>query len=145
MLPKLVVKHLNLELSNLHDGILHLEEALLSSESPACPVYVVKVPVSYGFVDEHPAELFFIRFSDIFNIFHLKQLHRNLILLVALSMQHKLFADEDLPSIAIMDPFYMLESVVSSPGDRIIVVKQIEQFLVEHREKEVLLLPYFPE
>ena len=145
MLPKLVVKNLNSKLSNLHDGILHLEEALLSSESPACPVYAVKVPVSYGFVDEHPAEIFFIRFSDIFNVFHLKQLHRNLVRLVALSMQHKLFTDEDPPSGAIMDPFYMLESVVSSPGDRIIVVKQIEQFLVEHSEEEVLLLPYFPE
>ena len=114
-------------------------------KSPTLPVYVVKVPQGMGFVTEHPTELFFIRFSDIFNVFHLKQLHRTLVRLVSLSLQQKIIADKAPVSVAIMDPFYMLESVVSSPGDRIIVVKQIEQFLAENNEKEVLLLPYFPE
>ena len=64
--------------------------------------------------------------------------------LVALSMASQIIR-EGTPRFAIMDPFYMLESVLRGPGDRVIVKKQIEDFLVANYKKEVILIPYFPE
>ena len=105
---------------------------------------MVKVPKGMGFVDKDPAEVFFLRFDDIFNMFHLKRLHPTLVRLVALSMAHQIIREET-PGIAIMDPYYMLESNLRNPGDRVIVTKQIEEFLVANKQKEIILLPYFPE
>jgi hypothetical protein len=48
----------------------------------------------------------FIRYDDIFGLFHMHQLDRNLVRLVSLSMAHDIFM-ENTPHIAIMDPFYM--------------------------------------
>ena len=52
---------------------------------------------------------------------------------------------EETPAIAIMDPYYMLESNLGDPRDRLIVTKYIEDFLVANKQKEIILLPYFPE
>ena len=38
-------------------------------------------------------------------------------------------------------PFYMLESVMRSLGDRVIAKKQIEKFLVANKHKEIILMP----
>jgi hypothetical protein len=59
-------------------------------------------------------------------------------------MAHQIITEET-PGVAIMDPFYMLESVMGSPGDRVIVTKQIEEFLVANKHKKIILMPYFPE
>jgi hypothetical protein len=104
---------------------------------------VVKVPPGVGFVDKYPAEVFFIRFDDIFNVFHLRRLDPTLVRLVALRMAHDIM-EENTPGVAIMDPFYMLESIMASPGDRVLATKHIEQFLVANKNKEIFLMPYFP-
>jgi hypothetical protein len=64
--------------------------------------------------------------------------------LVGLSMALQIIREET-PSVTIMDPLYMLESIMRSYGDRVIVKKQIENFLVGNNQKEVILMPYFPE
>ena len=45
------------------------------------------------------------------------------------------------PGVAIMDPFYMLQGTM----DRVLATKHIEQFLVVNKNKEIILIPYFPE
>ena len=44
-----------------------------------------------------------------------------------------------------MDPYYMVEWILSSPGDRVIVTRYIEEFFMENKDKDVILVPYFPE
>jgi hypothetical protein len=97
-----------------------------------------------GFVETNPSRMILIRLDDIFNIFHMKRLHRTVVQIVALSMASKIIRDGT-PRVAIMDPFYVLESVLRVPGDWVIVKKQIEDFLVDNYKKEVILIPYFPE
>ena len=115
ILPPHVVQNMTGDMRSLHDGVLQLEKDLLRMKSPTYPVFVVKVPKGMGFLDKSPAEVFFIRFDDIFNMFHLKRLHPTLVRLVALSMAHQIIR-EDTPGIAIMDPYYMLESNLRNPG-----------------------------
>jgi len=129
---------------SVHDTVLHVEKELLKMKSPTYSVHVVKVPKGMGFVDINPAEVFFIRFDDIFNVFHLRRLHHTVVRLVALSLAHQIIREET-PGVAIMDPFYMLESVMRSLGDRVIAKKQIEEFLVANKHKEIILMPYFRE
>jgi hypothetical protein len=52
---------------------------------------------------------------------------------------------ENTPVVAIMDPFFLLESVVCCPGDDKIVEKYIADFLVANPDKETVSMPYFPE
>jgi hypothetical protein len=74
ILPPEVVERMTGDLRSVHDTVLHVEKELLKMRSPSYPVHVVKVPKGMGFVDNHPAEVFFIRFDDIFNLFHLRRL-----------------------------------------------------------------------
>ena len=110
---------------------------------PTYPLFVAKVPKGMGVVKESPADLIFLRFDDIFNMFHLKRFHPTLVCLVALSMAYQV--KEKTPGITIMDPYYMLESNMRIPLDRIIVTKYIEDFFMANKQKKILLLPYFPE
>jgi hypothetical protein len=47
--------------------------------------------------------------------------------------------------IVIMDPFYMDELFLGAPGNRAIVLKYIEDFMVANKDKDCFLMPYFPE
>ena len=64
--------------------------------------------------------------------------------LVALKMVHDIM-EESTPGIAIMDPFYMLKGTMAHPRDRVLATRHIEQFLVGNKNKEIFLIPYFPE
>ena len=64
-----------------------------------------------------------------FNLFHFKRLDRSLVRQVSLSMAHQIIVEKT-PNTAIMDPFYMLESNMANHGNRVIVTKQIEDFMV---------------
>ena len=122
--------------------VLQIEQDLLKISNPGYPLHVAKVPPGMGFVDKDPANLFFIRFDEIFNLMHLKRLAPCFIRLVALKMQLDIMA-ENTKKVAIMDPFYMFESIVSSPMDRVFAIKRIEEFLLANRKKEIFLMPYF--
>ena len=43
-------------------------------EYPTYPVFPVKVPKGMGFFDKPPFDMFFLRFHEIFNMFHLSWL-----------------------------------------------------------------------
>jgi hypothetical protein len=56
--------------------------------SPSYPVFFVRVPKKLGFIDRSPGDVFFLRFDDIFEMFHRRRLDPTLVRLVALSMTH---------------------------------------------------------
>ena len=144
ILPEEYRDKLSGPMRSLHDSVLTVEKQLLGMGSPTYPVFVARVPKNMGFVDKSPGDVFFLRFDDIFKMFHLQRLHHTLVRLVPLSMAYPVIKVET-PGIAIMDPYYMLESNLSTDGKWLIVTRYIEDFLVANKQKEIILLPYFPE
>ncbi|KAK1630829.1 hypothetical protein QYE76_005144 [Lolium multiflorum] len=63
----------------LQHTINYLESVLLKDKDPNYPVFSVKVPEDPNFVHEDPADIFFIAFEDVFNLFHSKRLDYNLL------------------------------------------------------------------
>ena len=85
--------------------------------SPSYPVFVGMVPKGFGFVDTYPGDVMFLRFNDIFDMYHMRRLYPTFVRLVALSMAHKIMKEET-PGVAIMDPYYMVEWILRSPEER---------------------------
>ncbi|KAK1683316.1 hypothetical protein QYE76_044164 [Lolium multiflorum] len=67
----------------------YLESVLLKEKDPNYPVFSVKVPSDQNFVNEDPADILFIAFEDVFNLFHSKRLDYNLVRLYAINLQMK--------------------------------------------------------
>jgi hypothetical protein len=144
MLPEHVVKKLTPDMRSLHETVLHVENLLLKSKDPGYPLFVAKVPTGMNFVEKYPADLCFIRFNDIFSIYRMQALHFSVVRLVALSLSAQIVKEET-PTIAIMDPFYMRESIICNAGDRAIATQQVEDFMLANIKKGAILIPYFPE
>uniref|UniRef100_A0ACD5YPA0 Uncharacterized protein n=1 Tax=Avena sativa TaxID=4498 RepID=A0ACD5YPA0_AVESA len=144
MLPKNLRKLASSELQSVHDGVLTIERRLLSEKDPSHLVFVVKVPPGLGFIDNAPADLFFLRFDDIFNMFHLYPLHYTMVRLFSLSLAMQIIR-ENTPGIAIVDPYYMRDGCLGSPSERRIVASYLKRILVANKTKEYILVPYFPE
>ncbi|KAK1661348.1 hypothetical protein QYE76_049507 [Lolium multiflorum] len=102
------------------------------------------VPTGMNFVEKYSAGLCFIWFNDIFDVFRMKMLHFYVVRLVALSLSSQI-VKEGTPGVAIMDPFYMRESIICNAGDRAIATKQVEDFLLVNIKKSGILIPYFAE
>ena len=80
-------------------------------ESPTYPLFIVNVPKGFDFVDKYPADVFFLRFQDIFSMFHMHRLHRNYVHLFMLVESYRARKEQELsPSLAIADPYYLYES-----------------------------------
>ena len=144
MLPEHVVKKLTPDMRSLHETVRHVENLLLKSKDPGYPLFVAKVPTGMNFVEKYPADLCFIRFNDIFSIYRMQMLHFSVVRLVALSLSSQI-VKEGTPTIAIMDPFYMRESIICNAGDRAIATRQVEDFMLANIKKGAILIPYFPE
>ncbi|KAK1605574.1 hypothetical protein QYE76_029247 [Lolium multiflorum] len=144
MLPEHVVKKLTPDMRSLHETVRHVENLLLKSKDPGYPLFVAKVPTGMNFVEKYPADLCFIRFNDIFSIYRMQALHFSVVRLVALSLSAQIVKEET-PTIAIMDPFYMRESIICNAGDRAIATQQVEDFMLANIKKGAILIPYFPE
>ena len=89
-----------------------------------------------------PEELFFITYEDIFKLFHMLRLDRNVVRLVSLKMAHDIIVEKT-PDLSIMDHFYMTVGTIDK--EQVFVVKYITDFLVANKDKSCFLLPYFPE
>ena len=74
----------------LQHTIHYLEGVLLKDKDPNYPVFSVKVPEDLNFVQEDPADIFFIAFEDVFNLFYWKRLDYNLVRLYVLNLQMKI-------------------------------------------------------
>ena len=129
----------------MHTTILYLEEALLKEKDPSYPVFTVNVPEDPDFVHEDPAELFFIAFEDVFNLFHLRRLNYNMVRLYAINLQLKIKREVP-PNIVVADPYYMRDSqLVEGSTTRTRAVEYLESFMLRYKEKNTILLSVFPE
>ena len=129
---------------SLHDRIKCLEQVLLRDPNPNYPVFTVKVPKDVHFIHEAPADLFFIAYEDIFNLFHSRWLDYNLVCLYALHLAMKINR-ENTPDIAVVDPYYMRGCHLAGSGEREMAKQYLQKFLVDNKRKNVILLPFFPE
>ena len=146
MLPERLVKMLSSDMRSLHDGVLFMEGRLLQEDEPTYPVLMAKVPDSEqcAFVTTGSADVIFLRFDDIFRMFHMHALHPSMVRLLALSLAHQLCI-EDTSGIAIMDPFYMEDIFLHDTKGKAKVKRYIQNFMREHVFKRIHLIPYFPE
>jgi hypothetical protein len=142
MVPKHIPSQMTSDMRNLHESVLYLEEKLLKERHPSYPVFTVKVPADLGFVTTYHGDLCFIRFEDIFRLFHMLRLDRSLVCLVSLSMAHDIIVEKT-PGFAIMDPFYMSEAYIGK--EQSFIATCIKNFLVANKDKDCFLMPYFPE
>ena len=129
-------------MKSLHDTVLTEELRLLGQTYPSYPVLTVRVPTNFGFVTTYPADLMFIRYEDIFRLFHMQRLERNFVRLVTLSMAHDLIVEKTL-GVAIMDPFYMTRGITAN--EQAFLAMYVKDFLVANKDKQCFLIPYFPE
>ena len=128
----------------LQNNILYLEETLLKEKNPGYPAFTVKVPKELvNFVQEDPADLFFIAYEDIFNLYHSKRLDYNMVRLYALDAAMKIRRDGT-PYVAIVDPYYMRDShLVEGSTTRETAKEYLVRVFLANKDKTVLLLPYF--
>ena len=128
----------------LQESILHLEELLLKDKQPSYPAFAVQVPKELvDFVQEDPADVFFIAYEDIFKLFHTQRLDYNMVRLYALDMAMKIRRDGT-PYVAVVDPYYMRDSHLS-PGShtREAALEYLVRVMLANKRKNVLLLPFF--
>jgi hypothetical protein len=129
---------------NLMHGIMFLEEGLLKETNPSYPIFTAKVPTDVGFIDDHPADIFFISYEDVFKLFNAKRLDYNVVRLYALQRAMKVNREQN-PSIAIADPYFMREGMLLNPANRARAKNYLQKFLLDNKSKKDILLPYFPE
>jgi hypothetical protein len=144
MLTKEMLANAGGAIVNLHDIIQYLEERLLKEKNPGYPVYTIKVPKGHGFVDRAPADIFFVRYKDIYNLLHSNRLDYNLVHLYSLHMASKA-KREKTKGIVIVDPYYMRDVALANKGDRAMVKEYLGNIFVENPTIDSILLPCFPE
>ena len=142
MLDEEMLKAASGTMRSLHDSVLYIEQDLLKEKKPRHPVFVVKVPADLDFVLQNEADMFFVRFEDIYKMLHLKRMHHTLVRLYSLKMAYLTIKDKT-PGVAIVDPFYMRESIMRD--DPRVVVEYLQDFMLKHKREPYLLMPYFPE
>ena len=101
------------------------------------------MPLNMGFITTIPADMIILRFSEIFNLFHLYRLDHSLVRLFSLSMAMTVKRDKT-SGIAILDPFYMCESAVMDDGDASLASVYIKDFMLQNASKDFFLLTYSP-
>ena len=145
ILPGDLIRVASGAMHNLHSTILYLEECLLKEKDPSYPVFQVRVPEDPDFVHEEPADLLFIAFEDVFNLFHLRRLDYNMVRLYAINLQLKIKRELP-PQVTVADPYYMRDSqLVEGSATRTRAVEYLESFMLRYQGKNYILLPVFPE
>ena len=128
----------------LQQSILYLEEQLLKEKHPSYPAIAVQVPKELvDFVQEDPADVFFIAYEDIFKLFHTQRLDYNMVRLYALDMAMKIRRDAT-PYVAIVDPYYMRDSHLEEGSKtRETATEYLVKVMMANKRKNALLLPFF--
>ena len=145
MVPANALAAIEGDLRRLHDHVLSTERSLLASDDPGYPLYTVHVPSSCKmYVHTCPADLFFLRFDYIFQMFQMRTLDFTFVRLYALHMNY-IVRREQVTGLAVADPYYMHEGFLSiNDANRQYASQYIEEFLVSNKDKETILLPYHP-
>ena len=144
MLPAAMLDAATGPMCSLHDSVLTIERRRLREKDLAYPVFTAKVPEEKGFVACDIGRVIFLRFDDIFAMFHLFPLHYTFVRLFALSMEMRIIRDKT-PDIVIVDPFYMRAKLLSSSGDRRVASDYLQGVILANKDKDNFLVPYFPE
>ena len=140
-----LLSHTKGPMLSLHGAIVTMEGLLLKDKDPNYPVLTVQVPKNADFVTEAPADMFFIAFEDIFNLFDSRRLDYNLVRLYAINMVMKIQRDV-VPYVAVADPYYMRDSqLVQGSETREKATEYLQKFMLNNKRKNNLLLPFFPE
>ena len=93
MLPDNVLGVVRPEIKSVHDKVLLLEKELIKENNPSYPLFPGKVPMGMGFVDIYPGDVFFVRYSDIFDMFHMKPLPPSMVRLFVLNLAQQLIRE----------------------------------------------------
>jgi hypothetical protein len=117
MLTKEMLANAGGAIMNLHDSIQYLKERLLQEKNLGYPVYTIKVSKGHGFVDTSPAEIFFMRYEDIYNLLHSNRLDYNLVRLYTLHMALKANREKT-KVIVIVDLYFMRDVALVNEADR---------------------------
>ena len=146
MLPENALKVLKLELRRLHDHVLSTEESLLRAPTGIAgyPLYAAKVPAGLDFNYHSPADMIFLQFDYIFEMLHMTRLDFTFVRLYALHLNY-LVKKEELSHIAVADPYYMSKSFLKQGDLECTEVEAyITKFMLDKKDKEMILLPYHP-
>ena len=95
----------------------------------------------FHFVDTPPADKFYVRFDEIFNLFHLRMLYPLLLHLSALHQAYLAKADPNI-NVAVGDPYLMHSGNMRTPAGHKTVMDYITKLMLATCEKDCLLLPY---
>lgn len=87
--------------------------SLLRSNDLVYPLYAVKVPKGLGFVDISAADIFFLRFDYIFEMYHMRRLDFTSVRLFALHLSY-VVRKEQILAIAVVDPYFMYENFLKA-------------------------------
>ena len=127
----------------LQQIISFLEESLLQQDNPMYPAFVAKVPNELvDFVQDEPADVFFIAYEDVFNLFHSKRLDYNMVRLYCLDLARKMRRDNT-PYVSIVDPYYMRESILEVSTTREKAKEYLVRVFMANKTKNYVLVPYF--
>ena len=144
MLPPKPLEALSGDLRRLHDHVLSTEKSLLASKDPGYPTYAARVPEGKCYVDTRPAEVFFLRFDHIFEMFLTRRLDFTIVRLFALHMS-SVMKREEVSQICVADPYYMHESFLSlGDFERETARDYLQNFMVQNKDREIVLVPYHP-
>src|SRR3954469_21481396 len=146
MLPANALKGLTPEIRRLHDHVLSMELNLLRAPTGTAgyPLYAAKVPSGLDFNHISPADLIFLRFYYIFEMLHMRRVDFTFVRLYALHLNY-LVKKEELSQIAVADPYYMSESFLNLGDEECKgVEKYITKFMLDNKDKEIILVPYHP-
>ena len=102
------------------------------------------MPEGKCYVDTRPAEVFFPRFDHIFEMFLTRRLDFTIVHLFALHMS-SVMKREEAPQICVADPYYMHESFLSlGDFERETARDYLQNFMVQNKDREIVLVPYHP-
>ena len=101
------------------------------------------VPEGLDFVDTPPADKFYVRFDEIFNLFHLRMLYPSLLCISVLHQAYLAKADPNI-NVAVGDPYLMHSGTLRTPAGRYDMKEYITTLMLATRESDSLLLPYRP-
>ena len=113
----------------------------MKAKKRAYPVWTVMVPEGFHFVDTPPADKFYVRFDEIFNLFHLRMLYPSLLRLSALHQAYLAKANQNI-DMAVGDPYLMHSGTMRTPAGRKVLTDYITKLMLPTCEKDCLLLPY---
>jgi hypothetical protein len=102
------------------------------------------VPKALGFIDISPADMFFLRFNHIFEMYHMRRLDFMFVLLFALHLNY-VVRKEEISAIAVADPYFMYDKFLKAGKvKRDVASWYLENFMVANKDKEMFLVPYHP-